>query len=171
MIDDELRRTRAQQTAANERFEEWRAERKRQSVIADRQRATFVTHCRLALPSEYADWLRLWIGDGGRITDTYDYPFTRTAVVVNGDLSNMTAAAPDWMVLCEPPDQVPSLYGARSMNVIVPADVDFSQDDVPNTFHGGCGHSTFYFMRDGGIVGSWVPLYPDVEVLLRGEDR
>lgn len=119
-----------------------------QHSIDTHARTLFVTHCRRATATDYAEWLAGWLRTGGWISHPYDYPM------------------PSWLVLQTRPDDIPSLYGALSMQVIVPADVDLQPADIPDTFHGGCGHSTFYFMDGFTIVGDFVPLYTDVHHLL-----
>lgn len=65
------------------------------------------------------------------------------------------------LVLTRRPDHVPALRGALSLEVIVPADLDFTPRDIPES-----GHSTFFFMRGFEAVGGPVPLPDDVRPLL-----
>jgi hypothetical protein len=119
---------------------------------SSRLRAEFLSRCRPALAADYSAWLSGYVRKGGRPSHRYDYSMPDR----------------DWCVLEEKPSGVPSLYGALSLNVIVPDWLDFRPDDVPRTFgRGQCGHSTFYFMRDYAIVGDWVPTFTDVAAPLR----
>lgn len=94
-------------------------------------RNTFLTYCRRADPRDYAAWL-----------DGY-----------GGEIERSDREMPDhFYVLERTPDVIPSLYGALLVDVIVPAGV-LRIHDVPNTFDGGCGHSTFYFMYRFEVVG------------------
>jgi len=144
--------------------------RKAKWARADRERREFVQHCRPARAAEYADWLAGYLSRGGALTHVYDYPFKQRGVrVVDGDIAtglHTEVADARWWVMESPPNWVPSLYGASSFQVIIPASVGFRRGDVPNTFHGGCGHSGFYFMTGYVEVGGWVPLYTDVRAIL-----
>lgn len=124
------------------------AERNAENSAVKVQRDRFLTSCRLATPAEYAGWLTGHLAAGGYIGTT------------GGSSTGM-------LVLTRRPDRrVPTLHGALSLNVIVPADVDFTPDDLPRTFHGACGHSTFFFMDGFDVVGGPVPLPDDVRPLL-----
>jgi hypothetical protein len=144
---------------AEEREEGWRRSREEQEDWFRRlrlERDEFLRYCIPATVDNYAAWLRGYLTRGGDIKHVYNYPFP-------------AGSDPSWFVLYERPKRVPSLYGATSIEVIVPSDVDFGPVDVPNTFHGGCGHSTFYFLNGYQIVGDFVPLYSDVRKLLEKE--
>lgn len=56
-------------------------------------------------------------------------------------------------VLVENPDNIPSLYGANAVNVLVHRSSGLAVDDLPKTFHGRCGHSTFAFASTGEVIG------------------
>lgn len=107
---------------------------------ADRE--WFLRHCRPARPSDYAAWLRGWMGQRGAVTHEYNYPMPDSFVVVTSSGAVL-----------------PSLYGSESLAVIVPAGITLS---APATFHRACGHSTVYRMDEFEILGDWVPTYPDV---------
>jgi hypothetical protein len=118
-------------------------ERKRRCAVDDELRRRFLQGCRPATAADYATWLRGYLKRGGAITHEYPYPMSRADVVV------LTRSGLD----------LPSLYGARALEVIVPAGLTLS---TPATFHGRCGHSTVYLMDGFAIVGNFVPTYPDV---------
>jgi len=146
-MTDVKQAVRLAQQAARQRQHEYDLDREQREVEARRYaaaRATFLEHCRPATVEDYAAWLTSYLDSDGTITHSYDYRM------------------PKFWVLVSRPSAIPSLYGAFSMQVIVPAGL-LSPRDVPNTFHGGCGHSTFYFHgRLPVVVGGSVPLYTDV---------
>lgn len=169
-IPDAIRRADARKA-----HEYRRADYERQAARREVQRRQFVTdYCEPATPREYAAWLAGYLRTGGRISTVHDYPMTDRGVTVVGDGDpsrgplEFAPADLSWFVLRSRPDDVPSLYGALSMQVIVPATVAFGPADVPRTFHGQCGHSTFYFMDGFRVVGTYMPLFPDVRALLEG---
>lgn len=130
------------------RREAEKVERAAEHAGMEARRDQFLTACRLATPAEYAAWLTGYLNAGGYVGGT-------------GGSSAGT------LTLTRRPDQpVPTLYGSMSLNVIVPADVDFTPDDLPRTFHGACGHSTFFFMNGFDVVGGPVRLPDDVRPLL-----
>lgn len=109
------------------------------------QRAEFLRHCRPATADDYRRWLDGYEARGGQPTHAYDYAFDRAGfyVLTTGPLTVPT---------------LPSLYGATSVNVIVPASAHLY---TPDTFHGECGHS-HAFRMDEYQAPSWVPTYTDV---------
>lgn len=56
-------------------------------------------------------------------------------------------------VLVENPGNIPSLYGALAVNVLVHRSSGLVPDALPQTFHGRCGHSTFVFAGTGEVIG------------------
>jgi hypothetical protein len=136
--------------------------------ISQEQRSEFLTHCRPATLIEYTAWMIGWLRNDNEPSSVYDYPFTRRGVQVVGNGDPMRGplevqeAPTSWWALGERPESVPSLYGSASLHVIVPNGVDFTPRDVPGTFHGQCGHSTFYFMDRFQIVGDFTPVYSDM---------
>lgn len=56
-------------------------------------------------------------------------------------------------VLVEKPRKVPSLYGSAAVNVLVHRSSGLTAVDLPKTFHGRCGHSTFVFACTGEVIG------------------
>ena len=149
----------------------WKAEEeryRRESERSDRDRADFLTHCQPATLLEYTAWMIGYLQNGNEPSHVYDYDFAQPAMQLNGSISSkgstlrMSEAPSCWWVLAERPDEVPSLYGAQSINVLVPKGVDFRPGNVPSTFHGKCGHSTFYFMDGFRIVGDHTPVYTDM---------
>lgn len=148
-IADAIAQAEHKATVARIRHDAMRAQHRQESAVADEARAAFLTYCRPAAPAEYATWLTGHLGRSGRITHAYDRDMPRM-----------------WVLERAPQVRVPSLYGAQSVQVIVPAEVRFTPGDLPKTFHGACGHSEFYFLADFTVVGSVVPLYDDVKALL-----
>lgn len=130
------------------RWDAEQAQREAETAASEAQREQFLTACRLATPDDYAPWLTGYLKAGGYIG------------TVGGSSTGM-------LVLTRRPDRkVPTLYGSMRLDVIVPADVDFTPDDLPRTFRGACGHSTFFFMDGFEVVGGPVPLPSDVRPLL-----
>jgi len=78
----------------------------------------------------------------------------------------LEAGPEEWNVLTGHPGRFPSLYGATSVCVFIPAGLPVIPADIPRTFHGGAGHSTFWFERDGVVVGNqWTPLRLPADVV------
>ncbi|MEU7170271.1 hypothetical protein ABZ949_02115 [Micromonospora tulbaghiae] len=125
------------------------AEQRDRFAADDEARAAFLTYCRPSTAAEYADWLRGHLTRGGKITHA------RAGDTLDG-----------FWTLTDYPASVPTLYGASSLEVIVLARSEFKPRDLPRTFHGACGHSTFYFLDGFHLVGGYVPLYDDVQELL-----
>lgn len=126
---------------------------------ADRE--AFLDYCRPAHPIDYYDWLAGYLRQG----DT-------TPKRVQWDMPQR-----DWFVLVGRPRGVPQLYGALSVQVIVPSDVDLRLADLPHE-HGApdVGHSTFLFYpqeRKGRfeVVGHLPPLYADVIDMFTRDER
>lgn len=131
-----------------------RAEHEQEIAQDEARRDQFLTHCRPTTAAEYTAWLTGYLRAGGEVTHRYNYPMRA-----------------NWWVLTSHPGYVPTLYGALSVHVIVPADVPFTPRDVPNTYpSGGCGHSSFYFL-DGfrRCASGWVPQYDDTAPFTAGE--
>jgi hypothetical protein len=156
----------------------WEAEtrsREREAEEAELDRAAFLDHCQPATLLEYTAWMIGHLNKGGEPSHVYDYEFTERATVLSGSIgpngSSLAAsqAGLKWWVLAEVPDNVPSLYGAKSLSVIVPNGVGFTPQDVPRTFHGKCGHSNFYFMDGFTQVGNDTPVYSDMLSVLAAE--
>jgi hypothetical protein len=107
-------------------------------------REVFLTYCRPATPAEYKSWLDGYRRSGGDIR-----------------LERERWLGHDYFVLESAPETVPSLYGSLSVNVIVPAGV-LSPADIPRTFHGCCGHSSFFFVEGFEFVGLHVTSFQDI---------
>jgi hypothetical protein len=149
---DEIRRAQREAQLKRRRFGLDQDQHEIEAQAREVARNRFLTHCRPATVKDYAAWLAAYLDSGGTISHSYDY------------------AMPDrFFVLTRKPDAIPTLYGSQSVQVIVPEGV-LSLLDVPNTFHGGCGHSTFYFQtRPPVVVGLSVPLYADVADMITRE--
>lgn len=135
--------------------DKWEAAKRRHEIKSKHsevERSEFLAHCQTATLTEYTAWMIGYLNRGGEPSHIYDHGFTQPE--------------PRVMVLAEKPGAVPTLYGADSLQVIVPAGVSFAPEDVPQTFHGRCGHSTFYFMEGFAIVGIWTPVYSDMLPML-----
>lgn len=132
---------------------EWKAEderAQRESESARKARDEFTALCRPAGAADYTAWLIGYLRSG-----------REPKRLVDRNLADSR-----WWVLTEQPKTVPSLYGADALNVIVPERVRLRPRQLPNTFHGRPGHSTFYFMMDFAIVGDDVPVHVDVFMTL-----
>lgn len=118
---------------------EWEREWKERSTQANKG---FLHAARGAAAHDYAQWLRGFLLQGGTISHNYDYPMPtgRGGFYVAGM-----------------PCVISPLYGAASVSLIVPADVECTID--------GLGHIDVYFM-DGFTHMGIVPLYSDVKRLL-----
>lgn len=85
--------------------------------------------------SEYTAWLSRYVADGGTITHAYDYPWSR---------SGMLIAVAGFRLRGE--------CGARSAQIICPAGIGWS---------GPMGHCTVYEMDGFRLRGGFVPVYSD----------
>lgn len=100
----------------------------------------WLDNCRVAELSDYLVWLKGYIDNGGEITHSYNYPFSRWA---------------SWRLAINDLEVTP-LFGASSFNIIIPKGVNCNIDDV--------GHNVIYFI-DGFIVegaGRVVPIFSDI---------
>lgn len=164
LFDQKVER-RAEDEARMRRYRE-------EAEISAKERRAFTALCRPATAQDYAEWLIGYLQSGREPRSLVDGNLTDRGVELNGSLgpgaSGLTAreADPRWWVLTKRPKSVPSLYGAHALNVIVPEAVRLRADRLPDTFHGRPGHSTFYFMKDFGLVGDDVPVYVDVFLVL-----
>jgi hypothetical protein len=111
----------------------------------EEQLGRFLEHCRLAEPKDYSRWLKGYLRRGGKVT----HP------------RNREIRCAKFYVLESLPDHVPSLYGALSINVIVPSGLRFFPDHLPRTFHGQCGHSSFFFMDGFQAVSMSIESFAD----------
>lgn len=158
---DQKAERRAQDEADMERYQ-------KESEAAEKKRRAFTALCRPATAQDYTEWLIGYLQSGREPSKLVDGNLTDRGVVLDGSLgpgaTGVTAreADPRWWVLTKRPRSVPSLYCAHALNVIVPEAVRLQADRLPDTFHGRPGHSTFYFMKDFGLVGHDVPVYVDV---------
>ncbi len=103
------------------------------------QRDRLLEHCRPATADEYDAWLRGYRKRGGRVTHYRDWPMHHHYYVMLSD--------PGW---------IPKLYGANSVEVIVPRGVM-----SPAALSGGTGHSQFFFMDGFKVVGGGVESFTD----------
>jgi hypothetical protein len=162
---DQNAERRAEDEARMRRYEE-------QAAISAEERRAFTASCRPATAQDYAAWLIGYLQSGREPSSLVDGNLSDRGVELNGSLGpgapGLTAreADPRWWVLTKRPRRVPSLYGAHALNVIVPETVRLRADRLPDTFHGRPGHSTFYFMKDFGLVGHDVPVYVDVFLVI-----
>lgn len=145
------------------------AELEAEHQLAQEERAAFTNHCLPATLIEYTAWMIGWLRQGHEPSSVVDRSFSTPGMRVDGTIGGNAAgglrvseADPSWWTLAERPTSVPSLYGAHSLHVIVPEGVDFAPRNVPATFHGHCGHSTFYFMAGFQVVGDFTPVYSDM---------
>ena len=104
---------------------------------------------RPATINEYIDWLIGYLKKGGEITHSYDYPMTRVLE--------------EWFVV-EKDFTIRPLYGARSVNLIVPHGVKFlgKKKDL--------GHSNLYFEDEFKTLNDTfdeIPVYCDILDLIK----
>jgi len=111
------------------------------------KRERFLDACRPSTPAEYAAWLTGWLRRGGRVTHPHGYP-------LHGFVTMQRYAT------------VPELYGALSLNILVPEDVPLAPANLARTFHGCSGHNGVFFMTGFQVVAQVVPSYTDVEPLI-----
>ena len=130
---------------------------RRDSEMSYARRDTVVSQCRRMQLWEYAAWLTGFMKAGGKPTHFYDYATP---------LGNWFTALEDFTVL--------PLYGAMSVNIIVPAGIHLLGGDT--------GHSSLFVTTNGDDAGDRflyqgfhdyrphssprvVPVYTDTEVL------
>lgn len=106
-----------------------------------------VSHFRQAKPIDYAKWLKKYIENGGKVTNFYSY---------NMHVDRFYVAKSDFKMF--------PLYGATSMDVIVPVGINV-------TSASDTGHNNIYFQdidkKPIGFHGSvTVPCYSDVKELI-----
>lgn len=89
-------------------------------------------HVIRALPGDYEDWLRGWRRTGGKEVRRYDYEMPRTFVVTRKSFA------------------LPPLFGALSLDIIVPRGVEVVCPD-------GIGHNSLYIMEDFSMRGGHKP--------------
>jgi hypothetical protein len=154
---------------------EWEAREeryRRESAITQAERRAFLEHCQPATLLEYTAWMIGYLREGGEPSSVTDYPFAEPAMQLDGSIGpsgstlRATQAPTKWWVLAEVPESVPSLYGANSIKVLVPKELAFTPSDLPDTFHGHCGHSTFYFINGFKLVGYDATVYSDMLCVL-----
>jgi hypothetical protein len=109
----------------------------------------FMQLCRPATAMDYRAWLEGFLNRGGKVDNSWDFPIKRHR----------------YLVLMSKTHTAPSLYGASSIQVIVPSG-NLLPEELPDTFHGACGHSGFYFM-DGyqAVTYFGISSYTDACVL------
>lgn len=91
-----------------------------------------------AIISDYKKWLAGYLEAGGEITHCYDYPFSRKRFfIANQDI------------------EVPPLFGARSIGIIVPDGLTWS---ILVTI----GHNEIYQMDGFRQFGGSVPIFSDL---------
>lgn len=150
-VRDEIERADALLESEQRDFRAELARMDAESKLATEERDAFLVHCRRATPKDYADWLRGYLRNGGRITHPRARPMDS-----------------DWYVFAptaaDSPETVPPLYGSRSIDLIVPA------APVRSLCYGRLGHNSLYFMdgfRKSGLAV--VELFTDVRELLLSE--
>ena len=104
------------------------------------RRNTFLHSVRRATLGDYESWLRGYIETAGGVpTHYYDYHFSIT----------------DFFVLLKS-DTLPTLYGANSVNIIVPEGLELKieNDDM--------GHNNVYYMKSYICGGIFIPVYENM---------
>lgn len=129
------RREREAQSPRAER-KQWHEELKEER----RQREIMLRTCEEATPEDLAEWMRGYRARGGMVRDIVDRPMHS-----------------DFYVMRRRPALLVELYGASSVDVIVPSGV-LRPEELPRTYHGVSGHSNWYFMKDFAFVGISKPI-------------
>lgn len=131
-------------TKARERDEEWqenmRKNEEEHRVAEDRKQKELFPKLRKAEASDYIEWLKGYIGNGGEPSHFYDYPFSQPG--------SFYIATEDFRIF--------PLFGSAAIHIIVPKGI---HADVSES----TGHCCIYFM-DGFRIEyctSWVPVYQD----------
>jgi hypothetical protein len=86
--------------------------------------------------SDYKEWLREYLGQGGEITHVYDYPMPTGFYLAIRDF------------------EMTPFYGAQAIQIIVPRNVKVTGDNL--------GHCHLYLEDGHRALGGWVPLYSDI---------
>jgi hypothetical protein len=118
------------------------------------QRAHFLEQSKAALATtkEYVDWLEEYFKKGGSISSAY-----------SGDMSIFKV----YTVQNSAP--LPALYGAASLNIIVPEGIHIPLEDPNESFH-GFGHSSLYLSNgtaSNGTSDRGAVLYQDSVIELK----
>jgi hypothetical protein len=95
----------------------------------------FEDSLRPAHKRDYERWLEGHLSAGGKITHAYDYKMPESFRVAMEDMT------------------LRPLYGARSLNIIVPEGIEVT---------GELGHTNLYLMKDFSLLGSCVDVYSDI---------
>lgn len=106
-------------------------------------RNEFLSYCRKATRDDYVEWYSGFKRSGGKTEYQRDYPFN----VSHG-----------WYVLLVDAIKIPTLYGANSVNLIIPSYVT----DVGNYDDEELGHNSIYKMHDYSFVGCGAESFADV---------
>jgi len=106
------------------------------------ERRELMSWCRPAKVSDYEAWLKGWSFKDKRV----DY------FNLKGKFSERS-----FYVLLAKPAYIPELYGANSVNLIVPLNVGISPDSIRKTYHSCSGHNNIYFMKNFRLVGRDIP--------------
>ncbi len=117
-----------------------------ESRRADLEQAELLKYCRNATREEYQEWLTGYLRKGGKVTHPREGKFRYGSI----------------KVLVAKPAYIPELYGANSVDIIVPKNVDLHPNELRRTFHGVSGHNSIFFMRDFVAVSGWVESFADV---------
>lgn len=115
----------------------------------------FRERCHLATADDYLQWLDYWLKNNGKLTDhNYDYPFSQ-------------ANHGDWLVL-DKHARIPSLYGDKSLQIIVPKGLQLEPLDGKNWGHNSAFMygSRFGDPQVGGAASIWIPTFTDIRTKL-----
>lgn len=119
-------------------FKERRVQQKRQHERLMIAKYAMLQSFRTANKRDYELWLAGYLEAGGKITHVYDYPWGRR----------------DWYAPVADNVELIPLYGATSIQIIVPAGMTVSGDG---------GHSLIFWM-DGFRAPRVVPLFSDIKL-------
>jgi hypothetical protein len=123
-----------QQQRDREQYEECEYARERERILVVRNE--ILKSLRPASTHDYVVFLKAYIASGASPSHYYSYKMPRDSIFVAKDQFTLHP-----------------LYGAHSMSIIVPKNVDCF-------CYNARGHNTIYF-EDGKLIGHFVPVYSD----------
>jgi hypothetical protein len=104
----------------------------------DIERRRFLEYCRPASKTDWLRWLKPHLEKKGQLRTLFKYDVAPTR---------------NWYVLTEDVYDVPEMYGADSINLIVPKHRYLTPSQLTRTFHGNSGHNNIFFMDGYQVFG------------------
>jgi hypothetical protein len=98
-----------------------------------------------ASAEDYAQWLRGYVKNGGKVTHHYDYPFSRARFLYASEDVTVDSRKE---------------YGARSRSIIARKGVKVTRSDPSQSFD-GWGHTKVYWLDGYRANDTFVPVYSD----------